>query len=74
MAPERQTLLFSATIPLGIKGLIYHYLTDPEWVLLSEDQIYVKEVQHLYSLTPKMHKESALYKPQPLWGLQFDNG
>jgi ATP-dependent RNA helicase DeaD len=59
---ERQTLLFSATIPLGIRGLIYHYLSDPEWVLLSEDQIYVKEVQHLYCLTPKIHKEATLYK------------
>jgi ATP-dependent RNA helicase DeaD len=59
---ERQTLLFSATIPLGIRGLIYHYLTEPEWVLLSEDQIYVKEVEHLYCLTPKLHKETALYK------------
>jgi ATP-dependent RNA helicase DeaD len=59
---ERQTLLFSATVPLGIRGLIYHYLSDPEWVLLSEDQIYVKEVQHLYCLTPKLHKETTLYK------------
>src|SRR6266481_1750357 len=59
---ERQTLLFSATIPLGIRGLIYHYLSDPEWVLLSEDQIYVKEVQHLYCLTPKLHKEATLYE------------
>jgi ATP-dependent RNA helicase DeaD len=59
---ERQTLLFSATIPLGIRGLIYHYLKDPEWVLLSEDQIYVKEVEHLYCLTPKLHKETTLYK------------
>jgi ATP-dependent RNA helicase DeaD len=59
---ERQTLLFSATVPLGIRGLIYHYLSDPEWVLLSEDQIYVKEVQHLYCLTPKLHKEATLYK------------
>jgi ATP-dependent RNA helicase DeaD len=58
----RQTLLFSATVPLGIRGLIYHYLSDPEWVLLSEDQIYVKEVQHLYCLTPKLHKETTLYK------------
>ena len=40
-------------IPLGIRGLIYHYLTEPEWVLLSEDQIYVKEVEHLYCLTPQ---------------------
>jgi ATP-dependent RNA helicase DeaD len=60
--PARQTLLFSATIPLGIRGLIYHYLTEPEWVLLSEDQIYVKEVVHLYCLTPKLHKEAVLYK------------
>jgi ATP-dependent RNA helicase DeaD len=62
MPAERQTLLFSATVPLGIRGLIYHYLADPEWVLLSEDQIYVKEVQHLYCLTPKLHKEGTLYK------------
>ncbi len=59
---ERQTLLFSATVPLGIRGLIYHYLTEPEWVLLSEDQIYVKEVEHLYCLTPRLHKEATLYK------------
>src|SRR5438876_1608000 len=62
MPAERQTLLFSATVPLGIRGLIYHYLPDPEWVLLSEDQIYVKEVEHLYCLTPKLHKEATLYK------------
>jgi ATP-dependent RNA helicase DeaD len=62
MPTERQTLLFSATVPLGIRGLIYHYLTEPEWVLLSEDQIYVKEVEHLYCLTPKLHKEATLYK------------
>jgi ATP-dependent RNA helicase DeaD len=62
MPAQRQTLLFSATIPLGIRGLIYHYLTEPEWVLLSEDQIYVKEVEHLYCLTPRLHKEATLYK------------
>jgi ATP-dependent RNA helicase DeaD len=59
---ERQTLLFSATVPVGIRGLIYHYLSEPEWVLLSEDQIYVKEVEHLYCLTTRLHKEATLYK------------
>jgi ATP-dependent RNA helicase DeaD len=59
---ERQTLLLSATVPLGIRGLIYHYLQEPEWVLLSEDQVYVKEVEHRYCLVPKLHKEGALYK------------
>jgi ATP-dependent RNA helicase DeaD len=62
MPTPRQTLLFSATVPLGIRGLIYHYLTEPEWVLLSEDQVYVKEVEHLYCLTPRLHKEAVLYK------------
>jgi hypothetical protein len=37
-------------------------VNKPEWVLLSEDQIYVKEVEHLYCLTPKLHKEATLYK------------
>ena len=59
---ERQTLLFSATVPIGIRGLIYHYMAEPEWVLLSEDQIYVKEVEHLYCLTPRVHKEGSIYK------------
>jgi ATP-dependent RNA helicase DeaD len=59
---ERQTLLFSATIPLGIRGLIYHYMAEPEWVLLSEDQVYVTEVEHLYCMTPRLHKEASLYK------------
>ena len=59
---ERQTMLFSATVPVGIRGLIYHYLTEPEWVLLSEDQIYVKEVEHVYCLTTRLHKEATLYK------------
>jgi ATP-dependent RNA helicase DeaD len=62
MPAERQTLLFSATVPLGIRGLIYHYMAEPEWVLLSEDQVYVKEVEHVYCLTPRLHKEATLYR------------
>jgi len=58
----RQTMLFSATVPIGIRGLIYHYMAEPEWVLLSEDQIYVKEVEHVYCLTPRLHKEATLYR------------
>jgi ATP-dependent RNA helicase DeaD len=60
--PTRQTMLFSATVPIGIRGLIYHYMAEPEWVLLSEDQIYVKEVEHVYCLTPRLHKEATLYR------------
>ncbi len=59
---ERQTLLFSATVPLGIRGLIYNYLKEPRWVLLSEDFAYVKEVRHTYIITPRMQKEVVLEK------------
>jgi ATP-dependent RNA helicase DeaD len=59
---KRQTLLFSATIPLGIRGLIDTYLTKPEWLMLSEDGMYVREVEHMYCLTPRMHKEATLHK------------
>lgn len=59
---KRQTLLFSATIPLGIRGLIYHYLVEPEWVLLSEDFAYVKEVEHCYLITPRLSKDDVLYR------------
>src|SRR5260370_1080593 len=62
MPADRQPPPFPATVPLGIRCLIYHYLADPEWVLLSEDQIYVKDVHHLYCLTPNLHKEATLYK------------
>jgi ATP-dependent RNA helicase DeaD len=31
-------------------------------VLLSEDEIYVKEVEHVYCLTTRLHKEATLYK------------
>jgi ATP-dependent RNA helicase DeaD len=58
---ERQTLLFSATIPASIKHLIYHFLKEPEWLLLSEDKVYVTDVEHVYSIVPRMRKEQTLY-------------
>jgi ATP-dependent RNA helicase DeaD len=74
---ERQTLLFSATIPLGIRGLIYNYLKEPRWVLLSEDFAYVKEVRHTYIITPRMQKEAVLEKlieyDQPASSMIFCN-
>ncbi|MGH9318625.1 MAG: DEAD/DEAH box helicase [Vicinamibacteria bacterium] len=74
---ERQTLLFSATVPLGIRGLIYNYLKEPRWVLLSEDFAYVKEVRHTYLITPRMQKEVVLEKlieyDQPASSMIFCN-
>ena len=74
---ERQTLLFSATVPLGIRGLIYNYLNEPKWVLLSEDFAYVKEVRHTYIITPRMQKDVVIEKliefDQPTSSMIFCN-
>jgi ATP-dependent RNA helicase DeaD len=37
-------------------------------VLLSEDQIYVKEVEHVYCMASRLHKEATLYRL-----LEFEN-
>ncbi|MFH1130038.1 MAG: DEAD/DEAH box helicase [Pseudomonadota bacterium] len=47
---ERQTLLFSATIPEEIQRLGESYLTEPEFLQLSEDYVGVREIQHAYYL------------------------
>ena len=74
---ERHTCLFSATVPLGIRGLIHNYLKDPKWVSLSEDFAYVREVRHTYIIAPAAHKERVLYKiielDQPTSSMIFCN-
>jgi ATP-dependent RNA helicase DeaD len=74
---ERQTCLFSATVPLGIRGLIHNYLNDPTWISLSEDFAYVREVRHTYIIAPTAHKEMVLYKvielDQPTSSMIFCN-
>ena len=59
---QRQTLLFSATIPRAIEAIAYKYLANPEKILLSQDYVYVREVSHEYYITNRMHKERNLYK------------
>jgi ATP-dependent RNA helicase DeaD len=61
LPPQRQTLLFSATIPRAIEAMAQKYLSNPEKLLLSEDYIYVKEVSHEYYITNRMQKERNLY-------------
>jgi ATP-dependent RNA helicase DeaD len=47
---ERQTMLFSATIPEEIQKMADRYLKDPVRLYLSEDFIGVREIQHIYYL------------------------
>ncbi len=59
---ERQTLLFSATIPSSIEAIASKYQKDPERLMLSQDVLYVEDVLHLFYIVTRMDKTSALYK------------
>ena len=45
---DRQTALFSATIPVEIHDLIYRYLRDPEWVRIEMEIPTVDTVKQVY--------------------------
>jgi ATP-dependent RNA helicase DeaD len=57
---ERQTLLFSATVPEGIQRLSRRYLRNPEFLKLSADYIGVYDIKHLYYSIPAIHRENEL--------------
>jgi ATP-dependent RNA helicase DeaD len=44
---DRQTLLFSATVPPDIEHLAARYLRDPETILLSGDQFTVEHIKNV---------------------------
>jgi ATP-dependent RNA helicase DeaD len=65
---DRQTLLFSATVPEGIQRLSRRFLRDPEMVKLSADFVGVHEIRHVYYAIPGGQRESELLRV-----LEFEN-
>jgi len=59
---QRQTLMFSATIPSAIEAIASRYQRDPERLMLSQDALYVTDVQHLFCILSRMDKAAALYR------------
>jgi ATP-dependent RNA helicase DeaD len=59
---ERQTLMFSATIPSSIEAMASRYQKDPERLMLSHDSLYVSDVLHLFYIVARMDKAESLYK------------
>lgn len=47
LPPVRQTLLFSATLPPGVRRMAENRLRNPEFITLSGDQVGALEVRHL---------------------------
>ncbi len=44
----RQTALFTATVPMMIKRLVYSYLRDPQWVRVGKESEPVETVRQMY--------------------------
>jgi ATP-dependent RNA helicase DeaD len=59
---ERQTLLFSATVPEGIQRLSRRFLRNPENVKLSADFVGVQEIRHVYYTIPGGQREQELLR------------
>ncbi|HEY0705650.1 MAG TPA: DEAD/DEAH box helicase [Polyangia bacterium] len=59
---ERQTLLFSATVPEGIQRLSRRFLRNPENVKLSADFVGVQEIRHVYYTIPGGQRENELLR------------
>ncbi|HLY67075.1 MAG TPA: DEAD/DEAH box helicase [Chloroflexota bacterium] len=57
---DRQTALFSATIPVEIHHLIYSYLHDPEWVRIEMSIPTVDTVEQVYYEVAERDKMDGL--------------
>jgi ATP-dependent RNA helicase DeaD len=65
---NRQTLLFSATLPPTVQSLARGFLREPEFISLSTDRRSVEEIENFYYITPQAEKETNLARI-----LQFEN-
>lgn len=57
---ERQTAMFSATMPDEILELAAHHMYNPEKILVSRDEIAVEEIEQLYRVVDPERKFQAL--------------
>ncbi|MHB8157292.1 MAG: DEAD/DEAH box helicase [Desulfocucumaceae bacterium] len=59
---ERQTLLFSATMPREVTDLSRRYLKDPEFVTVSKGNITVPQIDQVYYETMERSKVETMTK------------
>jgi len=59
---ERQACLFSATIPERVRSLARVFLTEPEFISLSEDHLGPQQIEHFYFVTTAQEKDGNLVR------------
>lgn len=57
---RRQTMLFSATIPKGLRNLAKKYMKEPETVRIEKDNIILEEINQIVIKTTDRQKEETL--------------
>jgi ATP-dependent RNA helicase DeaD len=57
---NRQSCLFSATIPEKVRSLSRVFLNDPEFVSMSEGQESPQEIEHFFVVTTAQEKDATL--------------
>jgi len=59
---ERNSCLFSATIPERVRSLSRVFLNEPEFITLSEGQLAPQEIEHFYVVTTAQQKDANLVR------------
>ena len=57
---ERQSYMFSATMPAKIRTVSREFLDDPGFLSLSSEKVSVEEIKYRYYLVPQMEKDRTL--------------
>lgn len=77
ISDDRQTVLFSATMPQSILDIIDKYQNNPKLIKVKSSAITTKTVQQQYALVKKRFKMEALYRTlnyyRPKRGIIFCN-
>lgn len=59
---RRQTLMFSATIPKGLKNLAKKYMKSPETIRVEKERVVLDEIEQIIVRTTDREKEAELVK------------
>jgi ATP-dependent RNA helicase DeaD len=57
---NRQTCLFSATMPEEVLGIAERYMRNPEKILIDKDEIALEEIEQLYCVVEQRRKFKTL--------------
>ena len=74
---DRNSYMFSATMPPKVRSMARQFLRDPGFLSLSSDQVHVENIDYRYYLVPQMEKDQALARlieeHEPMSSIIFAN-